>query len=276
MIYLAFYGLLHGGKGPGGSVGDENDLCMFVVSFLPFVFHFLSQELSFNKKIFWICVFLLGVAAAVSTMSRGGFLGLLAMGSVYWYFSRRKILILLCFIMLGLGVYLLGGESYKNEMSSVTDTKESTASERLLSWQAAFKIFLDKPWGVGGNNFQRHFQEYQPDEIQRGMWGRLAHSLWFTLIPETGLIGIWIYFSLIYFNIRDIYRIRRNNSEIMVTIKTNYAESMSICLIASFSGFFVAGSFVSVLYYPIFWYLTSILICFRNITPAIKHANQAA
>lgn len=265
MVYLALYSLLHVGRGPGGSVADENDLCMFVVSFLPFIFYFLSQELSFSKKIFWGCALLLGVAAAVSTMSRGGFLGLLAMGTVYWCFSRKKMLILIYFIMIGLGVYLFAGDSYKKEMSTIADTKESTASERLLSWKAAWKMFMDKPWGVGGNNFPRHFQDYQPEEFHRGMWGRQAHSLWFTLIPETGVIGIWIYLSLIYFNIKDIYRIRRTNYGTMSTNITNYASSMSICITASFAGFFVAGSFVSVLYYPIFWYLTSLLICFRSI-----------
>ena len=76
----------------------------------------------------------------------------------------------------------------------VLDTKEATANDRMLSWEAAWDMFLEHPLGVGGNNFPVHFQEFQSDEFSRGMWGRQAHSLWFTLIPELGIFGIMIYF----------------------------------------------------------------------------------
>lgn len=265
LFFLGSYGLLHGGRGPGGSVADENDLGLFLVTFLPFAFLLLSQGKKIVFKLLLLVIVLVVLAAVIATNSRGSLVGLAVMFSVYWWFSRRKIIILLCVACFVLGVSNYGEDAYKKKMSTITDTNESSAQERLLSWKAASSMFINSPLGVGGNNFGRHFQEYQPEELQRGMWGRAAHSLWFTLIPETGVIGIVLYLSIIYFNLKNIIIIRKHRWPDENKDDRLFFETICITLLAAFFGFFAAASFLSVLYYPIFWYLTSLVICIRNI-----------
>lgn len=265
VAFLSAYGLMHSGRGPGGIVSDENDLCLFLVTFLPFVFFLLSQNQQTFKKYILLGIVILAILASVSTFSRGGFVGLVTMGAVYWWFNKNKILILFCAVILVIVASLYGGESYRQDMSTVTDRNESTANVRLLSWEAGWGMFLDHPLGVGGNNFPVYFPDYQPSALSHNMWGRQAHSLWFTLIPETGIIGILIYFLIIKFNLKDLKFIRRVHILGRREDSDNFYLSISIALIASFAGFFASASFLSVLYYPEFWYLTTIVIATKNL-----------
>ena len=149
-------------------------------------------------------------------------------------------------------------------MSTITDLGESTATARIESWKAAWDIFIDHPLGVGGNNFQVWFNKYQTEYFKRGMWGRVAHSLWFTLIPELGIVGIYIYFALLYQNIKDIFYLKNINNSDDYDIK--YINYLSLAFLASLAGYFASGTFLSVLYYSHYWYLTAIVIATRNIT----------
>jgi len=264
IVYICAFSLFHDGRGPGGCIIDENDLCLFIVCTMPLLFFSYQQERKKIIQLFWVAAVLLSLATIVGTFSRGGFVGLLAMGFGYFICSRRKIIIALCAICLFTAIFFFSGDKYKEEMATISDTGEATASERLLTWQAATKMFLDKPLGVGGNNFGRHFPDYQSAELGRNMWGRVAHSLWFTLISETGVVGIALYFSIIFFNLKDLLNIRKykwpsqNDDDC-------FFNAISVALLASLLGFFAAGSFISVLYYPIFWYLTALVVCTRKI-----------
>ena len=91
----------------------------------------------------------------------------------------------------------------------------------------------------------------------------MAHSLWFTLISELGVMGIIIYGLLLYYNVRDIFRLKR--LQVMDNDETRYIKTLSSAFIASFAGYFVSASFVSVLYYPHYWYLTGIIVAMVKI-----------
>lgn len=274
-LFVCGYALSHGGRGPGGSILDENDLCLFIVCMLPLVFFTLGRESRAAMKLFWIWVVVVLLGTVVTTFSRGGFVGMLVMVTVYWWFSKQKVVIFMLILLLGAGGMHFTGDSYKKEMSTVTDTGNSTASARLLSWQAAWDMFLDRPLGVGGNNFPRHFPEYQSDKLTRNMWGRAAHSLWFTLFPETGVLGIILYLSIIRLNLKSLFRIRKHNAYENPADKP-FFDAVCLALLSSLFGFFAAGTFISVLYYPIFWYLTALIVCVDNIHDDICNVGRPA
>lgn len=266
MVMMSVYSLSHNAVGPGGALHDENDLCLFLVTYLPLVLFVAKQEKRKFKKFLWMAGVILTTIAVVFTKSRGGFVGLSAMVAAYWWFSKKKIALLVGIVLLSGIMLVVGGDSYRKDMGTITDIKENTAMERLLSWEAGLSMFLDNPLGVGGNNFPIHFPEYQPAEIKRNMWGRVAHSLWFTLIPETGIFGILIYFLIIRMNFKDLKCLSKLDED-------DFFPPLAIAVYASFAGFFAAASFISVLYYPYFWYLTVLVMSARKIlaTPVINH-----
>ena len=267
MVYTCVYALLHGGRGIGNFAGDENDLALYINTVLPFCYFLMLYQRHNIKKFMYLTAMLMGILTIVLSRSRGGFVGLVCMIAVAWWYSPRKAVSLVVLCMLGIAGLYYGGESYRQEMATVTDTQENTAQGRLLHWETAWRMFLHNPWGVGGNNYPVRQQEYQAEGFTRVMWGRAAHSLWFTLLPEMGVAGIFIYFSLMVFNFKDLFLLRRD--KVPDNEQTRYIHFISLAFLASFVGFFSSGTFLSVLYYPHFWYYTGILVATVKIAGRI-------
>jgi probable O-glycosylation ligase (exosortase A-associated) len=263
MVYVALFAITHNGMGSGNYFADENDVSLYINMVIPFCYFLFPIEKKKWTKLFYIAALIIGLLTVVVSFSRGGFVGLVVMFVIVWLVSPRKMLSVFAILVLGTIVYFYAGETYRQEMATVTDTKESTANARLMSWASAWDMFLDNPWGVGGNNFQVRFPEYQGDRFGRGMWGRVAHSLWFTLIPELGVVGIVIYFRLLFYNMKDIFSLKAKKTEL--SDDERYLNSMSIALVASLAGFFASASFISVLYYPHYWYLTAVIVAAARI-----------
>ena len=261
MVYVSIYSFFHSGLGPGNYFADENDLSLYINTWLPFPYFLFFVEKETKKKFFYLGSVIVGVLAVVISFSRGGFVGLICMMVVAWAVSSYKIKSAILVIVIGLLIFEFGGDKYLQEMSTVKEIHSGTAQERILSWKAAWAMFLDHPLGVGGNNFQVLFPRYQPPELKRGMYGRVAHSLWFTLLAELGIPGIIVYLSLLYLNIKDILQIR---SLEVPSDANKYLSALSFGFLASFAGFFSSASFLSVLYYPHYWYITGLLIAARE------------
>lgn len=264
MIFISLYALTHAGVGPGHYFVDENDLALYVNMWLPFCLFLLLTEREKYKKIIYGIGLIMGIGAVIVSFSRGGFVGLVATLAVVWLVSPRKIVSLAVVLVIVIGMFAFGSERYWAEISTVTDTSESTAEQRINSWKAGWSMFLSHPLGVGGNNFPVLFPEYQPPEMRRNMWGRVAHSLWFTLIPETGIIGIWIYFTLLFYNIKDLFFLKNLVNQ-RSDDDAGYLHGFALACLASLAGYFASGTFLSVLYYPHYWYITGFIVAAVNI-----------
>jgi len=265
MIYISINVITHGaGEGSGGSfLQDENDYSLLLNMMLPFSFFLFLSETKAKKKIFYAFASSLAVISIVISFSRGGFVGLICVGFIMWLYSPKKILTLIIICIAGLIIYFYSGEKYIAEMSTVTDTEDSTASERIETWKSAWRMFLDKPLGVGGGNFKVWFPQYQGGSFKRGMWGRVAHSLWFQLLSELGIFGVFIYGSLLFYNLKDIFWMKslKNSDDKDIS----FAFYLSLAFLASFAGYFSSGSFLSVLYYPHYFYMTAMIIVTRRL-----------
>ncbi len=268
MIYVSVYSLNHNGMGSGSFFVDENDVSLYINMILPFCYFFFLIEKNIKYKILYLSGLVFGLMAVVISFSRGGFVGLVAVFFVIWLLSPRKFLSLVLVAIIGSTIFMYSGDKYINEMSTVTNTKESTASARIKSWETAWIMFLDNPLGVGGNNFQWRFDEYQAGRFSRGMTGRVAHSLWFTLIPELGIFGIIIFYKLLRYNIRDILKIKTKGKTNDPDVK--YFNAMSYSFMAAFAGYFASGTFISVLYYPHYWYFLAIIVATVRIHDNLK------
>jgi probable O-glycosylation ligase (exosortase A-associated) len=274
--FIAFYAALNGiaGGGIAGSsfLNDENDFSLLMSMMLPFPLCLFAHEPKKWMKLAYLSTSFLCVLSIVASASRGGAVALLAVLAVVWLASPRKMLFLVLVGILSVGVYLAADQKYWDRMATTTDTAEGTARERIESWKAGWEMFKDHPLGVGSGNFAVRFPEYQSDYMTRSMWGRQAHSLWFTLLSELGIPGVLLYLSLLGWNVRDLLRLRRLSRDEPVH---GYAHYMSVAFIASLVGYLTAGTFLSVLYYPHYWYLTAMIIATRRIVERVADSKPA-
>jgi len=274
-IYIALYAITHAGYGPGNYFDDENDLALYINMWLPFCYFLFWAEDRFIIRLIYLTGLVVGLFSIVVSFSRGGFVGLLAVCGTVWLFSRRKVLaVVLLFLSAGIIFYYVN-DNYWTEMSTITNTESGTSRGRMENWKSAWRMFLDHPLGVGGGNFSVRFSEYQTDYFQRVMWGKAAHSLWFTLLAELGIFGVLIFFRLLYLNLKDIF--------ILCNIDYNYSDDgrkylnyLGKSFIASFAGYFVSGTFLSVLYYAHYWYLTSIIVAASQVARDICESTDSS
>lgn len=145
---LGINGILHHGQGVGGWLGDENDFAMEMNVAVPIAFFMNQAAKNQRAKLLYVLLLGLFVMSVVATSSRGGFLGLLAVGAYCWLYSPRKLMsLILGMCLIGL-VLVAAPQEYWDRIHSITDdsTMESgTAGQRMFTWGIGWEMFLANP-----------------------------------------------------------------------------------------------------------------------------------
>ncbi|MGH9425222.1 MAG: hypothetical protein ACRD2L_02805, partial [Terriglobia bacterium] len=123
-------------------------------------------------------------------------------------------------------------------------------------------------WGVGGNNFGVLLPEYAyefPPEQRGTRWGKAAHSMYFDLLAQFGLLGVLLIGSVLLWNFRDLREVRSlsEKGDCSASIR-----QLADCLRLSWVGFLVPAAFLSVLQYPHLYYLTALTVVAHRLAIA--------
>jgi len=287
-VFLALLGL-SSGRVDVPILSDENDFCLYVNCLIPFAF-FLSQEVkSFKKKIGYYLLIAIFVSANMASFSRGGFIGLAAVGVYLFFQTQKKGLYLLILSVAAVSIIGFAPPEYLAEISTIDADSHTkgTGQQRIESWKAGWQMFKDNPLlGVGVGNYGPWLPDYwEGVEGDYKMWGRAAHSLYFTLISEMGLVGTILFIGMLLGNIRDhrfIGRLEKEkgslitNANISTKKKEEVSESIrtlyyfSNAYIGSLAAYLATGIFISVLWYKYFWILTAFWVMTGNLARKIN------
>jgi probable O-glycosylation ligase (exosortase A-associated) len=287
-IFLAIYGYFNAnlhlpkyrryGIGVGGFIGDANDYCMALNTILPFaVFGIFTAKKQLQKIyfIFLVCLFLFII---IITESRGGFVGMVSVGAYCWLRSNKKIVLGILLGILVVFALAVAPGNYWDEIRSIkTENTEAnphgTGAQRIYSWKLGWQMFLKNPIiGVGQGNYQWNVGEAEDQAgVQwktRSIRGRVAHSLYFTLLPELGIVGSTLYLLMIFFSFKDLKNIKDISKKHKETASDEHFKKvyyLALALEASLIGFFVSSLFISTLYYPNFWLLCAFIVALKKI-----------
>jgi O-antigen ligase len=282
MGYVAIFGILHGGQGPGAMLGDENDLALGCATAFPFAFYGF-ERLSGGRQ--WLCglIAALLVIAIVISFSRGGFIALVAVAVYCWLASRHKLRGLLV-VAAAAGLLVIAaadegrtGQSYMERVKSIFQTDEGTAEGRRFLWAAARNMWKAHPvLGVGGGNFTFLVGQYQPadfdkpDYLERDWSGTVTHSIFFQVLSEHGSVGILLFAYIIWMTfrtLRRLCRLARSAPGLPVDVRRD-AELYGGALGGAVTGYLAAGAFLSVAYYPYLWYFSAMAVA---LEAAVQH-----
>src|SRR4030095_9567908 len=136
--FLAIMGIIKGGVGIGGWMGDENDFCMVMNMIVPFGYFLLFSATGVTVRMRYLALLGTFILAAMSTLSRGGFLGLTSVGAYCWYRFSKKLKSLILVIVALLFMALFAPATYWDEILSSTDEQTmsvGTGAERLYTWR---------------------------------------------------------------------------------------------------------------------------------------------
>jgi len=225
---------------PGSRVfatfGRYDRLGSFLALGLAMLFPWLYVIKDKVKKMWLAILFGAGVLALLLTMSRaswvGAFVGIFA---IAWFVKRDKRLLKIVSVLAGLLiVYLIGFAVVRDNVMSITDSRNQTLAERvfesfsLASWQESYEGFgriffiINTPkvvvmsapvFGVGPGNFgggvvasllnTRVYERlHLPFGIQN-LYGQIDNSL-FSLWAEFGTLGLICWLGIFVFLIQGL------------------------------------------------------------------------
>jgi probable O-glycosylation ligase (exosortase A-associated) len=268
-LYIAAYAMTHAGRGSGSFLRDENDMALALCMAFPYPY-FIAQARSTTVKMKVLCwvtiIALLGGIAA--TTSRGGFVALLCVSAYILWIAKNKLRNIVIVILLAIVAVQFVPDEYVQRIETITDTENSSRNERLLSWRIGWEMFLDNPvLGVGPGNWPFHAGRVQMalPEYRSGdqvLAGRAAHSLWFTLLPELGIVGTVLFLLMVWEIMRRLKRSEQMLTRLEASPYKGLHEDLMLtfAMRASLIAYLTGGTFLSVLYHPHIPYLIGFVI----------------
>jgi putative inorganic carbon (hco3(-)) transporter len=262
-------------------MGDGNDFAWSMVIMLPFV---LNLVLGKRR----VVVRLLGIAGIgaclfgiVGSGSRGAAIGLAAALLYYWIvMSRRKALGAAAIVVMLVGVVAFAPSEYFDRLETIGSYQEdSSAQGRLQVWGAATRMAIDHPLGVGAGNFSSAYGRYYiPPASENALsWGSqrwlAAHSIYFKILGEYGILGLLLLLAVIHANIRDNTASRRLLA--VADGPVRFSPTWPAILNMSIVGYAVCGAFLGGISYPHLFLLSALTVsAARSAAP--QHSTAAA
>lgn len=192
------YGLRYAGE--FGYAG-ENGLAAFEAQLALFCLAFYSYLRGFIAKSGLLAFIGLSVYCLLFSFSRGGYIGfvtgLLFLGMV----RERKLLVLLVVLVVAWGAIIPTAVNERIFMTYEDGQIESSAGERVTIWQDAITLVPQHLlFGTGFNTyeFMGRVEEY-----------RDTHNIYLKVLVETGILGLGLFFALLWKSFRMGFRLFR-------------------------------------------------------------------
>jgi O-antigen ligase len=270
-VYVGGWAALHGGFGPSGSAGgqDENYVAalMGLATGLAY-FSFIAEKRLIPRILLGLAipVFVAAIANGQNP-SRGGFIGLCAVGIYCVARSPRKLLGFGLLALMGVSLLAIAGASFWAEIDTTADYQTGTGDMRLEIWKCGLRMWQANPFfGVGAGNFRWVIGDYESAE-QFAKFGRslggsiIAHSLPVEMLAELGSAGAIATAILLWRTWSDLGRVRdaipsHANAALsadLVQLRC-YGDAVRVGILA----ILVNGVFLSLFYYSHLWLLLAL------------------
>ncbi len=245
----------------GGMFENPNDLATALDLLLPFAVALTLISKGLSRLFYLVCAAVLAVGV-LFTLSRGGFLGLIASsGVLLWKLGRWRRLkttlgvALICGILLAV---MPGG--YGARIVTIFNNEQDqtgSAQERRELLERAASIAISRPIvGVGMGNF--HIYSIRE---------KAAHNAYLEIAAELGVMGLIAYLILILAPLRSLHRIERQTRG-MRTKREREMYWLSVSIQAAFIAYMVCSFFASIQYLWYLYYTAAYAVALRQIHAA--------
>ncbi len=244
--------------------GEPNAMALHLVTMIPIAIAMFLASSNILKKGLYGGGALLMIAGNFATQSRGGFLGIVAAGSVLaWKLGRRNRLLMIgVLVIAAAATFAFAPGGYGGRMSSILnpDSDASATSRRELLKRSLFITAANPVFGIGIGNF--------PIVGQRG---QTTHNSYTQVAAEMGVAAFIFY---VLFLIAGYKRLRRMERETLIDRKFARFYYLTVGLQASLAGYLVGSFFLSVAYDWYVYFIIGYAICFHRIYDIRKNAGE--
>ena len=246
--------------GPEGTfIGGNNEIALALIMTIPLM-HYLQGV---TRKA-WVrhsltAAMLLCALAALGSYSRGAFLAIAAMVVFLWLKGQHKVRLGALLLIAIPPAIAFMPEQWTERMNSINDYEEDgSAQGRFNAWWMAYNLAKDYPLTGGGFEVitPELFWAYAPNPVDI----HAAHSIYFQALGEHGFVGLGLYLLLALYTWRTGSWIIRNTKKLE---EYKWALSLATMIQVSLIGFAVGGTFLSLLYFDVPYYLMGAMLATR-------------
>ena len=253
-----------GVKGAPGWFSNSGEFGIQMTIFVPLSIAYilaLKQYWSrFKRWIFYLFPFT-GLVTIAATSSRGAQLAILGVGVWFIMKSRLRFKAMFGILILGSVVYMVLPPEQLERFTTMGE--DPTSISRLTFWAAGMDVIAANPvLGVGYANWIDYCWYLYPEGLGASPTCLQVHNTYIQAGVELGIFGV------IAFIIMCIYLFKLNGQTRRYARSTDnkFIYYMAHGLDGGLLGFMISGTFISVLFYPMFWYQMATSVALYNIS----------
>lgn len=210
-ILCLIYQGMNGDGRAAGFFGYPMTFAGYLCMYLPlFLIGYFDNLFGGRYKYIAGIMFLAGLAALIYNGTRGAWIAVAITSGIlllyYMFRSKRNLIVGIVLIAVSGGL-LVNDVAFMHRMSTITNNKYQSNSERLLMWESAWNMFKDHPvFGVGLGQYKDNYQQKYISPKAKEPNLAHAHNNFMQMLAENGIVGfigfITMFVCIIGHNVR--------------------------------------------------------------------------
>lgn len=172
-------------------------LCMYLPLFLIGYFDNLFGSKYRNVS---GLLFVAGIAALIFNGTRGAWIAIAITSGIlllYYMFKNKRNLVIGTVVIALCGGILVNNDAFMHRVSTITNNRYQSNSERLLMWNSAWNMFKDHPvFGVGLGQYKDNYQHKYISPKAKEPNLAHAHNNFLQMLAENGMVGFIGFISM--------------------------------------------------------------------------------
>jgi probable O-glycosylation ligase (exosortase A-associated) len=259
-IFTLLTGGVHRVQGPAASyITGNNELGLALVMITPLVYYLSHVARLRTIRYTLLAVMVLCVIGALGTQSRGAMLAAAGMIAFLCAKSPRRLALGLGMVFIGAGILAFMPDVWWARMSTILDYEQDESSMgRINAWQFTWNVASEHFFGGGYQMYTPEmFAAYAPNPTPV----LVAHSIYFSPLGEHGYVGLALFLLLWLMTWREAGWPSRH------ALPPDREWAVLLCSMVKVSvvGYLIGGTFASLTYFDLPYYLMAIILITRNV-----------
>jgi putative inorganic carbon (HCO3(-)) transporter len=246
---------------PDSFIEGNNELALALLMIVPFMWYLRTQIESEWLKHALVASILLCIVSIVGSYSRGAFVAMAAVITIFLMKGNRRVLLGIALIVVSAAVLSFMPATYFSRIDTIeTYDEDASALGRLNAWHFAYNLASDNPLTGGGfGAFTKDlFMVYAPDPLDF----HDAHSIYFEVLGEQGFVGLFLFLLLWFLCYRTCGNIIK---QVRGIENLKWAETLARMTQVGLVAYGVGGAFLGLAYFDLPYHMMTFCVLCQKL-----------